>query len=286
MKEHRDWGEASVGYDPELLGCFRARGSDVFINTAPKAGTTWMQQILHHLRSEDPAEFDSIYDVIPWIEFPGRTGLSTAQRLAKYEAIQDPRIFKAHLPYQRTPGTNVAKFIVVGRDPRDRCVSAYHHMNDMTDDFLAWIGAERPESFDAFYDDWITRPRYNEHVASWWEHRDDENIHWVRYSDLKTQFDSTLEGIAHFLGWALTDSKRARIAERSSFSWMSANWDKFTRFSASEAPGWKPKTFVRRGAVGDHKAALSGTQEAQILTQCREALTPECCAYLGLPRPT
>lgn len=283
MDNERDWGEQSVGYDPELLARFEARKTDVFINTAPKAGTTWMQQILHQLRSEEPREFESIYDVVPWIEFPGRTGLTTAERLAKYNTMKAPRVFKAHLPYQRTPGTRVAKFVIVARDPRDRCVSAFHHMNDMTDDFLDWVGAERPKSFDAFFDDWITRPRYNDHVASWWEQRHSANVHWVRYAELKSDFDNTLDGLARFLGWPLSESTRRRVATRSSFVWMSENWDKFARFSAAEEPGWKPKTFVRRGAVGDHKASLRPDQEAQILDQCRAALSPECCAYLGLP---
>ena len=47
---------------------FKPRESDVFIVTSPKCGTTWMQQIVHQLRSGGDMEFNDIYDVIPYIE--------------------------------------------------------------------------------------------------------------------------------------------------------------------------------------------------------------------------
>ena len=45
------WGQLSPLHDPMILANFKPRATDVLITTAPKAGTTWMQQILHQLRS-------------------------------------------------------------------------------------------------------------------------------------------------------------------------------------------------------------------------------------------
>jgi hypothetical protein len=48
---------------------FKPRSDDVFVVTPPKCGTTWMQQILHQLRSGGDMSFDEICDVVPFIEF-------------------------------------------------------------------------------------------------------------------------------------------------------------------------------------------------------------------------
>ena len=45
---------------------FKPNPSDVFINTYPKCGTTWVSMILHCLRSRGNLDFGEITDVVPW----------------------------------------------------------------------------------------------------------------------------------------------------------------------------------------------------------------------------
>lgn len=47
---------------------FKPRSDDVFVTTLVKCGTTWMQQILHQLRSGGDMSFDEISDVVPYLE--------------------------------------------------------------------------------------------------------------------------------------------------------------------------------------------------------------------------
>ncbi len=54
---------------------FKPRPDDVIVVTPAKCGTTWMQQILHQLRSGGDMSFDDIYDVVPFIEFAYDIGL-------------------------------------------------------------------------------------------------------------------------------------------------------------------------------------------------------------------
>lgn len=46
----------------------RPRAGDILIVTSPKCGTTWVQQIVHQLRSRGSMDFEEISVVVPWIE--------------------------------------------------------------------------------------------------------------------------------------------------------------------------------------------------------------------------
>src|SRR5689334_22441421 len=98
------WGKPSPFHDPYVLAHFVARPTDVLITTAPKAGTTWMQQILHQMRSGGDATFESIFEVVPWLEL-SRKGVTWRDALAEFEQIPSPRVFRTHCTYDQTPGT-------------------------------------------------------------------------------------------------------------------------------------------------------------------------------------
>ena len=104
------WGSPTPTHDPRILARFKPRASDVLITTAPKAGTTWMQQILHQLRSGGDPSFDSIDNVVPWLELP-RDNMSVQNTIDRYESISNPRLFKTHCTYEQTPGTGIINII-------------------------------------------------------------------------------------------------------------------------------------------------------------------------------
>ena len=47
---------------------FQPGATDIIINTPPKCGTTWMQQIVHQLKTGGDMEFNTIHEEIPWFE--------------------------------------------------------------------------------------------------------------------------------------------------------------------------------------------------------------------------
>jgi hypothetical protein len=275
------WGEPGPTHDPVILANFIARATDVLITTAPKAGTTWMQQILHQLRSGGDAEFASIDAVVPWLELP-RRGRTAAAILADYEAMADPRVFKTHCTYSQTPGTDTARIILSSRDPRDCCISYYHHVMDMTDAARQQVGTDRHRNFDEVFEAWLEFAGWYRNIQGWWPHFNDENVLWLRYEDMKHDLPGSVDRVLDFLGWNISAQQRARAIEYSSFDWMRAHADKFTRQLDMDKPTFKPGGLIRKGQVGDHKTLLSPDQERRILDRAHEMLAPDCLAFLEI----
>lgn len=275
------WGEVSPLHDPWILAHFEARPSDVLITTAPKAGTTWMQQILHQLRSGGDPDFRDIDDVVPWLERQ-RAGRDWHQVLADFEALPDPRVFKTHCTWEQTPGRDTARIILTLRDPRDCCVSFYHHLMDMTDAALSRTGLTRPATMDDHVSAWLDFGAWFRNVGSWWPRRGRDNVLMLRYADLKAELPAAMEQILGFLGWTATVEELARAREYASFPWMKANAHRFVGQGEDGKPVFRPGGFIRQGRTGDYRTHLSPAQEARILARARADLPVECLAWLGL----
>lgn len=121
----------------ELQANFVPRETDCFVTTYPKCGTTWMQQIcvlLKQGREDEDVPFDATERVhyntkAPWLDmlYPDWT-------LEKFAEMDDPRIFKTHAPFELMPTQRDdeglpthGSMIYVARNPKDACVSHFHH---------------------------------------------------------------------------------------------------------------------------------------------------------------
>lgn len=84
--------------------------------TTPKAGTTWLQQLCHQLRSnKGDVDFDEISAVVPWLELAHDLG----QDLDSSQPFSPPRLFKTHAWEPHCPKGAGVKFVVGVRDPED-----------------------------------------------------------------------------------------------------------------------------------------------------------------------
>ena len=61
-------------------GARRPRAGDVLVVTSPKCGTTWVQQIVHQLRSRGSMDFEEISIPVPWIEMAHDLGQVAPRR--------------------------------------------------------------------------------------------------------------------------------------------------------------------------------------------------------------
>lgn len=279
------WGEPSPMHDPYVLSNFQARATDVLITTPPKAGTTWMQQILHQLRSGGDDSFSSIDDVVPWLEIT-RSGKSWQDILQHFETLPEPRVFKTHCTAEQTPGIGTASIILTSRDPRDCCVSFYHHIMNMTETARAQAGMPVPESFERHVDQWLEFSAWYRNVKSWWPYHDHPKVLWLRYQDMKSDLSAILDQIADFLQWDVTTEQKARVLEYSSFDWMKAHDEKFSSQGNDGKPVFKPGKFVRKGKVGGYRDLMTAEQEQRIMNKAYEMLEHDCLQFLELETMT
>lgn len=280
-KPEPHWGTSSPMHDPYVLANFQARATDVLITTPPKAGTTWMQQILHQLRTGGDESFFSIDEVVPWLEIT-RAGKSWQQVLQHYEGLAEPRIFKTHCTAEQTPGIGTASIILSSRDPRDCCVSFYFHILNMTEETRRRVNMLAPESFEQHVEQWLSYAAWYRNVQSWWPYHDHSKVLWLRYQDMKADLALSVDRIIDFLQWDLTSEQKQRVLKYSSFDWMKAHDEKFSSQGDAKKPLFKPGKFVRQGKVGGYRELMTPAQEALILDKACEVLAPECLDFLGL----
>lgn len=281
MPDELKWGARSPFHEPALLAGFRARPTDVLITTAPKAGTTWMQQILHQLRTGGDESYTSIYDVVPWLEFLAED--EDVERVqAQYERINNPRVFKTHCTYEQTPSVETVRIFLSSRDPRDCCVSYYHHIMGMSDDMRAALSYPADASFNDIYERWMKYGAWYRNVRSWWPHQKDHNVLWLRYEDMKRDLEAAIDSILIFLGWTLRPEQRKDVLRYCSFDWMRTHANLFMPMLAANKPQFSHGSLIRKGQVRGYEGLLSEDQERRILRKAQEELEPACLTFLGL----
>jgi len=240
---------------------FRPRPDDVIITPFAKSGTTWLQQIVHTLRTGGDEDFDDISAVVPWIETAHDLGIDL-------EAPQraEPRVFKSHLPADRVPGG--ARYIVSVRNPGDALVSMYHFME-------GWFfepGSIDIETFarGKFLPHGQGRD-YWHHLASWWPRRHDQDVLLLCYELMRTDRAGTVRRIAEFIGVAPDDALLELTLERSSMEYMLANRHRYDDRLMRELterrfglPEGSDSAKVRRGETGAHKRELTPAVEAEL----------------------
>lgn len=170
---------------------YEPRPGDVFIESYPKCGTTWMQFIVFCIYNDGdtPKDLVDFLRRSPFLEF---LGAESAEKLPRPGAI------KTHLPYGMQRISPDARYIYVARNPYDCCVSFYHHTR------LFPIYEFEDGTFDEFFERFLRGKvdfgDYFEHNLSWFEHRNDVNVLFLTYEDLKRDPKKGILSVAHFLG--------------------------------------------------------------------------------------
>ena len=243
---------------------YQAQPSDVFISPFSKCGTTWLQQIVHGLRTRGDMDFDDISRVIPWLEMADRFGLNLcAPQCGGFKA------FKSHLSWSMIP--KGGRYIVSFRDPKDALVSMYHMLNGWHWQSGAISIAEYARHFylNAHGGGWDGS--YWAHLASWWEQRGNPKVLLLSYEGMKADLPGTVQTIADFLGIEMDPSMFELVVDQASFAFMLAHQAKFSDpislgAIANEGLWAAPETFtkIRNGQIGNHRTELPAEIAAEM----------------------
>ncbi|CAM9759274.1 unnamed protein product, partial [Discosporangium mesarthrocarpum] len=210
-----------------LVNTFETRNNDVFICTYPKSGTTWMQQItLLLLNKGDPGE-KTYSEVIPWLEAITAGGLLQEREAKGWETLDqvkanpDRRFFKTHanlatLPAGTAPG---AKVVYVARNPKDVCVSLFHHAKNKPE--FGFDGGF-PEMLHLFAEGRVETNSWFDHVLDWWKaaEADPDHVLFLCYEDVLKNKKECIAKLAAFMGIECNEEILEKVCKASSIESM------------------------------------------------------------------
>ncbi|KAG0708496.1 Sulfotransferase family cytosolic 1B member 1 [Chionoecetes opilio] len=142
------------------------------------------------------------------------------------------------------------RVVYVARNPRDVCVSYYHHQCSL-------ISAEFIGNFPEFLDFWCRdlcrQGPFWEHLKEAWAKRNHRNILFLFYEDMKENLMRELKRLNAFLGTGLTEHQLQQVAEHTNISQMknrkSVNPPPESYSERAKKEG--TQDFIRKGATGD-----------------------------------
>lgn len=251
---------------------FEPRADDVLIATYPKCGTTWMQQIIHGLRTRGDMDFSEITMVVPWLEAAHDMGIDP-----KAPQRGTPRAYKTHLTWHDIP--KGGRYIHVIRNPADALVSAFRFME-------GWFFEPGSIDIDTYARDRFLvdgrRDDYWRFLLSWWPRRNDADVLFVFFEDMKHDLGPTIDQVAGFIGCPLDDGLKDIVMRQSSIGFMKAHEHQFNdhplrtaRDAACGLPMDGAATKVDIGRVGGGAQALNKTIADALDTRWRESVGRE-----------
>ncbi|XP_050027122.1 sulfotransferase 1C2-like [Dermacentor andersoni] len=269
--------ESAMEYEP--------RDDDVFVVSYSKCGAAFVQHIVHLIFNKGHPSGDYVQwsKATPHLELVGAEAVRRMPR---------PNAVKSHLPVELMPWSERAKYIYVARNPKDCFVSIF--LNRQL--FL------KQKSMDAAFQEFVSGDMiwgdYFDHVCGWYARRDEPNVMFLLYEDIKRSPHEVTERLAQFLGdeWlesvALDESALDMIVHHSSYDFMKEHATRTVhRFEKAkgeddkkneeeeeddvddvvvQAPALRTRTFARRGTVGDWRSTLNAAQERQLERLLRE----------------
>jgi len=259
-------GFAKVGL--EKVKKMTLRPDDVWVVTPPKCGTTWMQELSWCVGNDmdlDTAKNVSQYYRFPFLDFhhwrqPGED--QEVEDIAKLEKNKDnvrtfmhrsfdyienmesPRFIKTHYPLCFLPDDllKTCKVIYVARNVKDVCVSLYYQ-------------SKQPAPFDqfakAFRNGEMMPGIWFEHMKQAWDMREEKNLEFVWYEDMKEDITRVINKIAQHLGKTISEAEMAVLVKHLDID----NFRENTSVNKTEEMPHRGDgpSFIRKGIVGDWK---------------------------------
>jgi aryl sulfotransferase len=276
-----------VIYDNRRWANFVGRSDDIFVCTPPKCGTTWMQTIVVALLFPEGDAPGPVMYIAPWLD---NRFEPIDVVLARLEAQTHRRCIKTHTPADGIPWFAEASYIVVGRDGRDAFMSYHNHIANMRPDLVAALAAsavadgidiqQRPpvDDIHAFFAWCVEFGLLFDHISSFWPLRDEPNVLFVHYDDMKADLEGSMRRVAAFLEIEVDEAHWPRVIESCTFAAMKARHDEIGEFKLFVGGG---DTFLYKGTNDRWRDVLTDAELREFARAAAEQLPPEAAAWLN-----
>ncbi|XP_043204339.1 sulfotransferase 1C2-like [Amphibalanus amphitrite] len=247
---------------------------DVWVVTPPKCGTTWTQEMVWLIANDldyEGAKTPIMPDRYSFIDF---AALSDKEFEAKFAAAAakegepprsgpmdmaslanrpSPRFVKSHLPFSlNNPRLlDTCKVVYVARNPKDACVSFFHHMRLIRlHDFLGDL-----ELFmDYFIKGQVVEAPFIEHMIEAWNLRHHPNLCFLFYEDMKKDLRAQIRKVSKFLGKDYSEEQVDKLAEHLHIDNFKKNpWVNADHMKDGKIMHTDRGSFIRKGKTGDWK---------------------------------
>jgi hypothetical protein len=240
---------------------FQPRPTDVLISPFGKSGTTWLQQIVHGLRTRGSMDFGEITEMTPWVEQAYDIGWDL-----EADQIADPRAFKSHMSWYDIP--KGGRYICSIRDPYD-VTKSYYRFHE------GWWFERDSISLETFTHDMIiSNPEakgYFYHLVSWLEQQDNQDVLLLCFENLKADLPTAVKAIARFMEIDLDSDLLDIVLRQSSKEFMLEHQSQFDAHPIQahfERRGVTPAVLgtskVTRGAGNNERYRLSSELKGEL----------------------
>jgi aryl sulfotransferase len=272
-------------YDNRRWANFTPRRNDIFVCTPAKCGTTWTQTIVNSLIFPDANSPGPVMEVSPWLEAEFNP---LDEMMARLDAQKHRRSIKSHTPADGIPWFDDAKYIFVGRDGRDAFMSWCNHRAVMKEAEIDALnsraiadGVPPMPPFDGdvrgFFAQWLADASLLAHVATYWQRRNEPNLLFVHFADLKADLAGEMRRIAEFLDITVPSEKWPAVVERCTFESMRARGDEIGAFALFEGGA---KSFLFKGTNGRWRDVLTPDDLEAYAKRVAELLPADAAAWL------
>lgn len=267
---------------------FVARPGDIFVCTPPKCGTTWMQTIVVALLFPNGDAPGPVTHIAPWIDARFEP---IDVVLARLDAQTHRRSIKTHTPADGIPWFPEASYIVVGRDGRDAFMSFHNHMANMRPELIIELagsaiadgidlgsGIPPVEDIHEFFEWWLEEKMLFDHFGAFWAHRDESNVLFVHFDDMKADLEGSMRAVADFLGIEIDEARWPALVEQCTFESMKARSDEIGEFGAFVGGA---DTFLYKGTNDRWRGVLTDAELAEFDRACAELLPAAAVEWLN-----
>ena len=194
--------------------------------------------------------------------------------------------------FRSIPRFEETSYIVVGRDGRDACMSFLNHLAHMQpamqgelfasaiEEGIPMDGGPPPvEDVHEFFRWYLDTGGQPDVIGSWWELRDQPNVLFVHYDDLKADLDGQMRRVAAFLDVPVDEDRWPELVASCTFEGMKARADEIADFESHFVGG--AETFLYKGTNGRWREVLTAEELARYDAVVAERLTPECAVWMA-----